>query len=323
MFRFLILAQVVCMLYVLRQWFFTMLKFFFSLFFRSEELKSFFFSRAEHFFFFFYFFFSFRSWAYWRCPLHYYYHLVVFVFLLPSSSFSFPLYTVFSHTGTRIHRHIMRSRVREYSYAKHSYCTYWICVHIYVRVRACVCVCATCLRGTSVQCSIRNHMFFFLVFIGAPMHKYPPDGVLNVKCTVGNMCSIYAWSIWWHFLNRWFSFSLIQKLSCYVSNIFRSRNDEICNSFMFFWYGDQGSCEFLIKYWHLDFSRPLNFIAYVAFELTHQLDISLTVPRVSHTAFIVNQCACHSCSYSVAARRGLFLISIILCQYILNATANM
>lgn len=46
---------------------------------------------------------------------------------------------------------------------------------------ACVSVCTTCLRETSVQCSIRNHMFFSFI---AVRRKMPPDGILNVKCAI-------------------------------------------------------------------------------------------------------------------------------------------
>lgn len=104
----------------------------------SEELKKFFFLESWTLFFFFYFFFSFRSWAYWRCPLHYYYHLVVVVFVF--SSLLLPLlhtlqHCVFLHTHThaRVHTHI-RSHTRAYyihmSRAEHSYVVR-VCVRVY------------------------------------------------------------------------------------------------------------------------------------------------------------------------------------------------
>lgn len=198
---------------------------FFFLFRRAK--KVFFFSRAEH-------FFSSSTSSFRFVHEHTDGALYTTTIIWSSSSSFFFLSTssssphstalcalahIHTHTRARAHTHSVTHACILHSYEPSRAFIRSSCMC------ACVSVCTTCLRGTSVQCSIRNHMFFSFI---AVRRKMPPDGILNVKCAIRHWaytrtsvhvclcecefsymhacvyCSINAWRIWWHFLNRWF-----------------------------------------------------------------------------------------------------------------------
>lgn len=276
------------------EWFFSMLKsFFFSC---SEELKKFFFSRAEH-------FFSSSTSSFRFVHEHTDGALYTTTIIWSSSSSFFPLYfflfsTLYSTvcSCTHIHAH---TRARAHTNSVTHACI----LHSYEPSRAfirsscmcaCVSVCTTCLRETSVQCSIRNHMFFSFI---AVRRKMPPDGILNVKCAIRHwaytrtsvhvcMCVCVSVSF-----RTCMHVCIVQSMpeefggtfwtgDFVIFNFFEMAAENVCHfpalqQWKMHFFGIAGHCRHKSTCisWNLsnfDFIRPLNLTAYIAirFELS-------------------------------------------------------
>lgn len=251
-----------------------------NFFFGSEELKKFFFSRELN------TFFPSSTSSFRFVHEHTDGALYTTTIIWSSSSFFLSLLLLLRHTLAYI-----RSHTRSYiQFICRAYILYNACVYMCIAVRARVWVCTTCLRETSVHCSVFDSQPY--VFFSSSVHrKMPPDGVLNVKCVsdigllrmyactymcVCMYCSINASRIWWHFLNRWFSDFKFLACGENFLNFFRFKT---INAW-FLWFAldlPTNLHVYFVKYWQLWFFPAAWFycVCRFFFESTYRLDILL------------------------------------------------